>query len=1042
MKRMLLFVLILIINCWAVPKPMESIENYSVLMIHGAYGWNEGFIWPHMPEDYWKYAYGMDDLWIWNMLEEHVDYGTGDSSRISEFADVLASLDVDLPSAYDDTVYLGKANLGRYGSEDRLTYWINKNVFEDDLSRKPKDSYIYHWRSFSNPANSSNNNGRELGDRLWNKGNLHYGKGGFGHRRALTEEAQEVKAKYTYFDKSQNKEVPLNGQVALDSIRKKPDLYRQIPSRYILVGHSMGGVVSREYVQGNYYNDDVDKIITLDSPHEGTGALNMQIKNEARGELLKDKNMSSIATGIATTELTAIPLILFCKTESCYSTGLLIGFVGATALNLLDVLATRIFAPQIYFQTDSLVHYVDPNQKGYGTIDSLNNLPYIADSLPMFRLLASEYGMTFTDPDEVLDNAFLSVVFSLIPDNVAFVFANAGSQFMGTGDLSTRLANAVMSAVVGLFGIPMTENGSSLVSEESGYGVNLDVLNDPSVDIKKHRFNAAPLASGWPGSIGVSLGALAISYTVMDKLFSWNFGDAYVKTAKLALSIGFWASFVPSIAGVAAAGILDISNSHTMPLYNTLLDTMKAAKNSFTPIGNGASSHTPYLMEDFLYERPFVNLALNDSRTMDSLARNSSASLNPNCYFESDSLQKEPLCEVGLYGTRDSVRIKDSVVTVGSVSKPVYNSVNDKGDSVFADTLHIYGTFEQRKYSEFRSSPLKFKAESDWYKVGVKVDRWERVDGLKPNGDLAPKGVPIRHVERYSVPDIVATGFIEKYSFVVDDLMPHRMRQIKMTFNSNEEVAWECNIKAAEDDPHACAVYKRKLGNSWTLAKTIGNGGYVAHPIKKNGRFDFNARTYFGNLADIQKDNQNTVMISMVNKIGLSNTQRFYYLFKATANMLKPTWPQHDVVLNAVDGFGVYVSALDYQGFRVRSAKDGIFSDPLGTPAQVGASLPMVMTLDSSGSSAIFESKQKILSPVEGDYRWVVDAVVNNSEKDSSKTDSYEVHFTVDRSAPAFTLTSDAMMNPDSSMFITRFKWVGRDSADRAKGSDIRVMLA
>jgi triacylglycerol esterase/lipase EstA (alpha/beta hydrolase family) len=36
----------------------------------------------------------------------------------------------------------------------------------------------------------------------------------------------------------------------------------------------MGGVASREYVQGDDYND-VDKVITLDSPHEGTGALNL-----------------------------------------------------------------------------------------------------------------------------------------------------------------------------------------------------------------------------------------------------------------------------------------------------------------------------------------------------------------------------------------------------------------------------------------------------------------------------------------------------------------------------------------------------------------------------------------------------------------------------------------------------------------------------------------------------------------------------------------------------------------------------------------------
>lgn len=44
--------------------------------------------------------------------------------------------------------------------------------------------------------------------------------------------------------------------------------------RKFLIGHSMGGVVSREYVQGDFYNGDVDKIIILDSPHEGTGTLN------------------------------------------------------------------------------------------------------------------------------------------------------------------------------------------------------------------------------------------------------------------------------------------------------------------------------------------------------------------------------------------------------------------------------------------------------------------------------------------------------------------------------------------------------------------------------------------------------------------------------------------------------------------------------------------------------------------------------------------------------------------------------------------------
>lgn len=121
MEKLLVFMMAFAISCFAVSKPMESVENYNVLMVHGAYGWNEGFIWPHMPSDYWKYQYGLEDVPIASLF-----------SDASVLADVVKKLDEELPSAYDDTVYLGKANLGRYDSEDRLTYWLNKNIFEDD----------------------------------------------------------------------------------------------------------------------------------------------------------------------------------------------------------------------------------------------------------------------------------------------------------------------------------------------------------------------------------------------------------------------------------------------------------------------------------------------------------------------------------------------------------------------------------------------------------------------------------------------------------------------------------------------------------------------------------------------------------------------------------------------------------------------------------------------------------------------------------------------------------------------------------------------
>ena len=186
MKRFFLLVVLFSITCWAVPKPMESVENYNILMVHGAYGASKGFgnkdfvkslLKKNLPE-------AIDTLPDWSLWK---------TMYILDTIPRIANSYV-FPEANEDTSFLGEANIGYYGSHGRLTYWLNKRIFEDDSSSKPQTSYTYHWRSFSNPANSSSNNAHELGDRKWNQKNLPFGKGGFGHRRTLMEEAQEVKA--------------------------------------------------------------------------------------------------------------------------------------------------------------------------------------------------------------------------------------------------------------------------------------------------------------------------------------------------------------------------------------------------------------------------------------------------------------------------------------------------------------------------------------------------------------------------------------------------------------------------------------------------------------------------------------------------------------------------------------------------------------------------------------------------------------------------------------------------------------------------------
>ena len=38
MKKVLLLVIAVAVFSWSIPKPMESITNYNVMMVHGAYG--------------------------------------------------------------------------------------------------------------------------------------------------------------------------------------------------------------------------------------------------------------------------------------------------------------------------------------------------------------------------------------------------------------------------------------------------------------------------------------------------------------------------------------------------------------------------------------------------------------------------------------------------------------------------------------------------------------------------------------------------------------------------------------------------------------------------------------------------------------------------------------------------------------------------------------------------------------------------------------------------------------------------------------------
>ncbi|MCF0217070.1 MAG: hypothetical protein HUK21_11435, partial [Fibrobacteraceae bacterium] len=487
----------------------------------------------------------------------------------------------------------------RQNKYDKLTYWLDSTIFEDyvyDTEGKPfisdgthkidsllnSSQYIYIQRSFSNPAESPKVNGGEIGNRTWK------GVNKCGKRRALFEEAQEIRAK---------------GQRRLDTLRQDSvnTSYRSIPSRNIIISHSMGGVASREYVQGDGYNHDVDKVITLDSPHEGTGALSMFID-------LNDTRITSLAGYLEMiTQMAAWSTVaLIAKQNQIAAVAFPIIFMA----NYVEILAknvTNIALDYGYKYTDPLYRYINPDTDLLDDIfDSYEpginqlNAKTKTDSLPMFRLLYAENALTFTDPGRGWYNSMDLV----IPDALTAALGNLISQIASDVPAGLKFSNAFMGALLGVVGVSTQETGSSLIPTWSGKAESSKVLNSPDVDVRKVPFNAAIHTSEGAGAsllADVVMASIA-GLTIIDVALSWNqIACVGAKLGALAVAAG---NMVPIVSEIVLPVALDFTDSHKSPVMSRYQSQWHGETNSYTSVGKsaGLKKVSPYLMEDFLYE--------------------------------------------------------------------------------------------------------------------------------------------------------------------------------------------------------------------------------------------------------------------------------------------------------------------------------------------------------------------------------------------------------------------------------------------------------
>lgn len=196
--RKVITLVIVVASCFGllVAKPMESLSRYNVVLVHGAAPENQGY----------GDKCNSNIQSAWNTSNNYTAYqnDTANNEKVSwNLGDAVGML-------------------GDYENDEevKLTYWLDSVVFEDTV--RYGSEYVYIQRSFTNPAASPAHNAHEIGDRTW-KGNNNCSV-----RRSLFEEAQEVRAR---------------GADNLKNYRENSvKEFRTIPSRNILIAHSMGGV--------------------------------------------------------------------------------------------------------------------------------------------------------------------------------------------------------------------------------------------------------------------------------------------------------------------------------------------------------------------------------------------------------------------------------------------------------------------------------------------------------------------------------------------------------------------------------------------------------------------------------------------------------------------------------------------------------------------------------------------------------------------------------------------------------------------------------
>jgi flagellar hook assembly protein FlgD len=644
----------------------------------------------------------------------------------------------------NETVNLETGDVkGKAGRVFKHQVWsgLYTNVLSNDYANM-------YTRSFIDPASSPVSLAHELGDRSWTQpacgGNVKSliveAKASYLHKRladfrvkysGASTCSSPVRSLWDWFCSQ-----PGIDLVDPDFLKLEQDHPELIPSRVVLIVHSMGGLTSREYFASNFYNNDVDKLITFDSPHEGSWAAyyNNKLSGNAVGaEIFTDVGIGAIEAAMG------FGLMAKGKSWGVPNPGLPSLENSLGMLLLTNSIVSLIEREPILYVLGNIAGdyqrnqpanlYLTPGSEDIKKLEAFD--PSMLKVKPTIVAIGTE-GMS--GPDDPAHMLRFGSTWDRAPTSLLSKIQSAvmslNRDYMTDVGVSQRVGNAFVAYSLASAGLNWSQHGSFIVPANSSLAPNVKMFQSPDVSFRS-RFETYSsrndiLLDDIVRPLLVAGGVYAVyGLTTSQALDGLDDIATALPTYRYVIK-----AIKPVVAMVAASTIAtamgEISTAQGSETHNLALDK------SGEPISSRRNGMLPSKFEDDLYEAPFVQIKSENG--LDPDATHSGKMVN-------------------------------------------FLHLNPPKDGADAGTYPVY------------LDPSVLST------IEYKFPGWESQWAIKKEDHVAAQNTTnkVRQVVRYTLPGALLTSAdIQSIDMQVDDLRPDLMESMQIIVNwGQKQLAWK-----------------------------------------------------------------------------------------------------------------------------------------------------------------------------------------------------------------------------------------------------------